>query len=367
MLLLMLISFSVAFLCSGLICKKFRFHSKYFSINAPQNFHSGIVPRLGGLGVLAGWSIAVTLSVVMPILGFFNALALLSSDYFLFLLLAIAAAIVGAIEDIFQRVPVLLRLFVSGALGVVAVSFWGLYVPSVGIPLLDQYWQTTPLLGMALAAFAIMGLPHAFNIIDGYNGLAGTVSMLVCFALAHVCLQVGDRELAMVILCFAAATAGFLIWNYPRGLVFAGDGGAYLWGIVIALVSIALVQRHPQVSPWFPMLLLIYPVWETFFSIYRKFSRGESPGMADALHLHQLVYRRLVKQVIEPEEGARLLARNNKTMPYLATLTLMSVLPAMLFWSNTRVLQLLVLLFVLTYVYGYTRIVRFKVPRWMRR
>ena len=73
-----------------------------------------------------------------------------------------------------------------------------------------------------------------------------------------------------MMICLAGATAGFLVWNYPRGLIFAGDGGAYLWGVVIAMASVLLVQRHALVSPWFPMLLLIYPVWETLFSIYRK-------------------------------------------------------------------------------------------------
>ena len=58
-----------------------------------------------------------------------------------------------------------------------------------------------------------------------------------------------------------------------------------------------LVQRNAEVSPWFPMLLLIYPVWETIFSIYRKAVRGVSPGVADALHFHQLIYRRIVRGV----------------------------------------------------------------------
>jgi UDP-N-acetylmuramyl pentapeptide phosphotransferase/UDP-N-acetylglucosamine-1-phosphate transferase len=65
-------------------------------------------------------------------------------------------------------------------------------------------------------------------------------------------------------------------------LIFARDGGAYLWGVVIAMASILLVQQLSQASPWFPMLLLSYPVLETAFSIYRKVVRGPSPRMADA-------------------------------------------------------------------------------------
>ena len=367
MLLLIVCSFLVSAISTLWVCGLFKNHTVAYSQNAPQRFHAGAVPRLGGVGMLAGWLLGLLMAIGMPALGFFNGIQLSWGDFALFAILGGAATVAGALEDLTQRVAVRWRLLLTGTLGVSAVSYWGLSVPPLGVPLLDAYWQATPLLGMGLAVFAIMGLPHAFNIIDGYNGLAGIVTVLVCVALAHVAMQQGDRELAVVVLCLAATTAGFLVWNYPRGLVFAGDGGAYLWGMVVALVSIALVQRHPQVSPWFPVLLLIYPVWETFFSMYRKWARGGSPGMADAMHLHQLVYRRLVKQVLEPEEAARLLARNNKTTPYLAAFSLMSVVPATLFWAHTWVLQLFALLFMVTYVYAYVAIVRFRVPNWLRR
>jgi UDP-N-acetylmuramyl pentapeptide phosphotransferase/UDP-N-acetylglucosamine-1-phosphate transferase len=175
----------------------------------------------------------------------------------------------------------------------------------------------SPWFGITLAVVAISGLPHAFNLIDGYNGLAGIVALVCCFALAYVALQVGDRQLAAMVLVLAGSTAGFLVWNYPRGLIFAGDGGAYLWGVVIAIASILLVMRHAEVSPWFPVLLLIYPVWETMFSIYRKTARGQSPGVADALHFHQLIYRRIVRGVFHDDEARRMLMRNNRTSPYL--------------------------------------------------
>ena len=170
-----------------------------------------------------------------------------------------------------------------------------------------------------------------------------------------------------LIVAALGATLGFLYWNYPRGLIFAGDCGAYLWGGVIAIACITLVQRHASVSPWFPMLLLIYPVWETLFSIYRKLVRGVSPGMADSLHFHQLEYKRLVRGVFHDNETRRLLTRNNRTSPYLWAFTMLTVVPAVLFWQNTMVLMLFCLLFVVSYVVAYVMIVRFKVPRWLRK
>ena len=221
-------------------------------------------------------------------------------------------------------------------------------------------------MGAVFALVAIGGLPHAFNLIDGYNGLAGTVALLTCLAIAHVALQVGDRQLAAALVSLVGATGGFLFWNYPRGKIFAGDSGAYVWGMVIAFACVELVRRHGQVSPWFPILVLVYPVSETLFSVYRKLARGQSPGAADALHFHQLIFRRIVRPVMLDNEQRQLLVRNNKTAPYLWILSASSLVPAMLFWRSTAALAICTLLFVLAYVGAYLMIVRFKVPAWLR-
>jgi UDP-GlcNAc:undecaprenyl-phosphate/decaprenyl-phosphate GlcNAc-1-phosphate transferase len=269
-------------------------------------------------------------------------------------------------EDLTQRLRARYRLLLTVATAAVACWLLNMSVPRLDLVALDRWWIANPWLGLGLAVFAVSGLPHAFNLIDGYNGLAGIVALVCCFALAYVALQVGDRQLAAAVLVLAGATAGFLVWNYPGGLIFAGDGGAYLWGVVIAMTSVMLV-RHPQVSPWFPVLLLIYPVWETFFSIYRKSVRGQSPGLADALHFHQLIYRRIVRGVFDDDEARRMLMRNNRTSPYLWGFALLTVMPAVLFWNNTLVLMAFCLLFVVSYTYAYYSIIRFKVPRWIRR
>ena len=62
------------------------------------------------------------------------------------------------------------------------------------------------------------------------SAVSQIANQIVCLSIAHVALQLGDRQLAAMLVCLAGATAGFLVWNYPRGLIFAGDGGAYLWG-----------------------------------------------------------------------------------------------------------------------------------------
>ena len=312
MIALIVISFLVSAFAVQVFMRRARRHARRYAADMPQRFHKGHVPRLGGAGIMIGMGVAWLV-------------AGLGSDPFNvswpvrtsgILLLCIAPAVLsGILEDVTQRVSVRYRLLLTIGAALLVCWAMGLGVSRTGLGTVDGWLQAWPYAAVLFAALAIGGLPHAFNIIDGYNGLAGTVAVLVCLAISHVALQVGDRQLAAMMVCLVGATLGFLIWNYPRGKIFAGDGGAYVWGMVIAIACVTLVQRHRVVSPWFPMLLLIYPVWETLFSIYRKLARGQSPGTADALHFHQLIFRRIVRVAYADDEARQRLAPNNRTSP----------------------------------------------------
>lgn len=363
MIALIVISFLISALGVQIFMRRARRHARRYGADMPQRFHKGHVPRLGGAGIFLGMGVAWMVAGISS--DPFNVSWPLKTSGLTLLCLA-PAALGGIVEDVTQRVSVRYRLGLTIGSALLVCWVLQLGVARTGFPVIDGWLQAMPFAAMVFAALAIGGLPHAFNIIDGYNGLAGTVAVLVCLAISHVALQVGDRQLAAMVICLVGATLGFLIWNYPRGKIFAGDGGAYVWGMVIAVAAVTLVQRHRVVSPWFPMLLLIYPVWETVFSIYRKVARGQSPGMADALHFHQLIFRRIVRVAFADDEARQLLARNNRTSPYLWIFAALTVVPAVLFWNNTLVLMAFCALFVATYVAAYLMIVRFKVPRWLR-
>jgi UDP-N-acetylmuramyl pentapeptide phosphotransferase/UDP-N-acetylglucosamine-1-phosphate transferase len=367
MLILLILCAAVSCVACAVLLRIGRASGRRYGMSVPQRFHTGHVPRLGGVAMMLAatvgwcWIVGAERFLAIP-----NQIRLPFSMALAWWTVAIIAVAGGVAEDLTHRLTASWRLLFTVLAGAVATWLLGLSIPSLGIQSLQPLWAATPWFGIALAVFAVAGLPHAFNLIDGYNGLAGTVATICCFALAYVSLLAGDRQIAGVMMVLAGATAGFLVWNYPRGLIFAGDGGAYLWGVVIAVASIQLVQRYAQVSPWFPILLLIYPVWETLFSIWRKLMRGQSPGVADALHFHQLIYRRIVRGVFDDDEARRMLMRNNRTSPYLWGFTVLTVIPAVLFWRNTPVLIFFTALFVVSYVWAYVSIVRFKVPKWLR-
>jgi UDP-N-acetylmuramyl pentapeptide phosphotransferase/UDP-N-acetylglucosamine-1-phosphate transferase len=107
--------------------------------------------------------------------------------------------------------------------------------------------------------------------------------------------QAGDTLVMQLCLAGVAACAGFMLFNFPAGRIFLGDGGAYLAGFWLAECAVLLLVRNPSASGWAALLACFYPVWETVFSMYRRrVMRGTHVGRPDRIHLHQLVFRRLI-------------------------------------------------------------------------
>ncbi|TIC78976.1 MraY family glycosyltransferase [Crenobacter intestini] len=321
-----------------------------------QKFHATPTPRIGGVpmlgGLLAGGAVLMWVAPAERAL------------FWGVLLAAAPVFVAGLVEDLTKKVSPLVRLLAAFASAAIALFSVDGVLPGFGVPGLDQLLAMLPLLAMVLTVFAVGGVCHSVNIIDGYNGLMGGVALLAFSAIAYVSLAVQDLPLLALSLSAAAAVLGFLVWNFPRGMIFAGDAGAYLVGFLLAELAVLLVARHPGVvSPWFPLLLLIYPVFETVFSIWRRKKRKAAAGLPDSMHFHQMVYKRLVRWMVGSKEAHQLTRRNSLTAPYLWGVSLFSIMPALLFWKVEWALQLCALLFVAGYVWAYRRLVTFRAPR----
>lgn len=326
-------------------------------LSGPQKFHARPVPRIGGLAIYVGFALA---AAIWSYNGEPEA-----DETLLLLACSVPAFVGGLLEDLTKRVSPLQRMLaivLAASLG----SLWlGAAIHHTAIPGLD--WIAGFGFGsVMLAVFVVAGVANSINIIDGFNGLASMCTMIMLTGLAAVALMVGDVWIVGCALLTISATMGFFVWNYPRGLVFLGDGGAYFLGFMLAELSILLIGRHQEVSPLFPLVLCAYPVVETVFSMYRRrVLRGRPMGQPDGVHLHSLIYRRLLHWPHRSRDVRVLTRRNSLTSPYLWILCVLSTLPAIAFWDDTGMLALLLVLYVASYLGMYWRIVRFRTPRWL--
>ena len=326
-------------------------------VSGPQKFHARPVPRIGGVGIFGGLLAALAVLALVQ-----DDAARIGTQVLICGFLAFAA---GLAEDLTKRVSPGQRLLATAASALLAAWLLGAAITRTDIPGLD--WMVTLGPGsLLLTVFAVAGIANSVNIIDGFNGLASMCVAIMIAALAYVAFQVGDALVGALALAGIGAVLGFFVWNFPAGLIFLGDGGAYFVGFYIAEIAILLLHRNPLVSPMFPLLLCIYPVFETVFSIYRRrVLRAQPSSMPDGIHLHSLIYRRVMRWAVGNRSAKALTRRNSMTSPYLWLLCMFAAIPAVLFWDNTPVLMAMIVLFGFTYVALYWRIVRFRSPRWM--
>ncbi len=364
MILILIVSFACSLLVTlGVIASAHR-HAHWSAdhdLSGPQKMHVQAVPRVGGVGIFAGVIAGAIGAVILhpdyrqPILGF--------------VVCMLPAFLSGLWEDFTKAISPrrrMVALALSGLLGVLLLN--GVILRTGWLPL-DRLLLVNGLawLGTVSAIFAVTGVSNSVNIIDGMNGLASMCVVLMAGALAYISWQVQDVLVGSFALATLGATLGFFVWNYPRGLVFLGDGGAYVLGFIVAELGILLSARHAEVSMLAPLLIVVYPFFETLFSMYRRrFLQRRSMTQPDGIHLHTLIYRRLRRGAVDSREIVDLRRANSGTSPYLWLLALVGIAPAAIWWDNSPALAVALLAFVLIYLFFYWRIVRFRSPRWMR-
>lgn len=178
----------------------------------------------------------------------------------------------------------LLGVIASSLFTVGALHVW---LSSVDVPFLDLLMAG--IVGILLTIAFITVTVNGFNLIDGLNGLCAGTALAGLLALNFISAAVGYDFMTHLTISLGAAVVGFLIFNFPRGLIFLGDTGAYALGYLIALFGISICYRFPVVSPWAIFLILAYPLSEVIITFFRRLFAGVSPLLPDNMHLHHLV------------------------------------------------------------------------------
>ena len=156
--------------------------------------------------------------------------------------------------------------------------------------------QTLPVEWAApMTIIAVVGLINAYNMIDGIDGLAGSLSVVALLWFAAAAGMIGHHEALLLALLVAFCVIGFLLFNLRhhwrhRAAVFLGDAGSMMLGAVLAFLAIGLSQRaSPQLPPIVAVWICAVPIIDTGSLTVRRLAAGRSPFSSDRMHLHHLM------------------------------------------------------------------------------
>src|SRR5689334_20023809 len=242
----------------------------FVAVPKTDRWHKKPTAMLGGIAI---WLSVIAVSITYSLHITYGKQILFAST-FLF--------VVGLIDDLIHIKPY--QKLIGQILGAAYVVYYGLSLP----------WTGSKIVNMALAIFWLIGITNAINLLDNMDGLAAGIATIAGGFLALSFLNTGQTTEALILLIFAGALVGFLIYNSNPASIFMGDCGSMFVGFFLA--SSALINlsggRSRSLVPVLavPILILFIPIFDTtFVTVLRKLSgRAASQGGRDHTS-HRLV------------------------------------------------------------------------------
>lgn len=242
--------------------------------------HDGAIPLIGGLAIFA--SIAAGL-LTYELLNPFNTA---------FLIACSLLVVIGVIDD-YKDIHVLPRFLVQ-----IIASLVMIYLGHVEINSLGNLFGTGEIrlgeFAKPFTVFAVVGGINAFNMLDGVDGLAGTLALFIFLILATLCNDTVFSNIASLSLMFVAALAGFLMFNARvfgrKASVFLGDTGSTLLGFGICWFLIATSQGpYRVIEPATALWIIAVPLMDTVCIMFRRLLQKRSPFSPDREHFHHIL------------------------------------------------------------------------------
>ena len=259
------------------IIKNIAFHVGALDIPNKRKVHKEPMPRLGGLGIYAGFLLGYMI--------FGEHTAIMNS----ILIGSFILIITGIIDDIKpmkashkligQLIAALIVVFYGGLL-LRDISFFGMYI-NFGV------------LSYPITLIFILGCINCMNLIDGLDGLAGGISSIFFLTIGIIAYFQGRIGLSVVItFIMFGSTLGFLVHNFHPAKIFMGDSGSMFLGFMISVITLLGFKTIISTSIIIPLCILIVPILDTLCAIVRRKLKGESIGTPDKSHFHHQLLRR---------------------------------------------------------------------------
>lgn len=291
----MSIAFLLAFITAYVITPyTIRLSKKIGALDVPsekRKIHTGAIPRLGGLAVIAGFTVStIYLLIVMNLE---NTLTLGGYDNYGYKLLgfflgAIVLSVFCFIDD-WKGIPAYVKLL-GQTLSAVIVVLFGLRMDSIVVSHLHTIIDSQIILKI-LTVIWIVGITNAINLIDGLDGLSSGVGIISCFSLLMI-FTLNNSPLISILLitALAGALTGFLPFNFNPAKTFIGDTGSNFLGYSLSIIAIlGTAKTYTAIVLIAPILVLALPIFDTSFAIIRRIVKQKSLKAvfkADRGHLH---------------------------------------------------------------------------------
>lgn len=227
-----------------------------------RSLHSTPVPRVGGLGIMAG---------ALPVAAW-----IASGPIAVLIACAIALMLVSLADDV-RSLPIQVRLPAHAAAAAVAIlAIASPHANQAGLGWIEAF----------LALLAIAWMTNLFNFMDGSDGLAGGMAAIGFAAFAIAAASAGVAPLAITSAAIASASVGFLWHNFPPARVFMGDAGSIPLGFLAAALGLhgAMLGAWPG---WFPVLVFSPFIVDASATLLRRVARGERIWIAHRSHFYQ--------------------------------------------------------------------------------
>jgi len=237
-----------------------------------RSMHTRHHPRGAGIGIF------LAVAIVDPFFDF----ALLS-DHYLICLATLLVFIVGVLDDHQDTSPN--TKFIVLAIAAFMVYFDGIEVSTLGTLFgleINLGWFALP-----FTVFAIVGFTNALNLVDGLDGLAGSLSIVILSALFSIGYNSGDYFMMLLSGSFIAGLLAFMVYNWNPASIFMGDSGSLVLGFIIGLL---VIKAATHIHPVTVLFIIAVPLMDTIIVMVRRKRQGKSMFEADKTHLHHVLF-----------------------------------------------------------------------------
>ncbi len=253
------------------LIRKNAFKLGLIDIPNSRSTHEKHTPRGAGIGIY------LAIAAIMPLFYFDFILGCLWSCLGIFLVF-----IVGVLDDHGDTAPK--TKFIVIIIATILLSFDHLIIDDLGIffgiPI------TLGWLALPFTIFAVVGFTNALNLIDGLDGLASTISIVILGSFFAVGYQNNDVFMMILSSAYISGLIAFLFYNWHPASIFMGDSGSLTLGFVISMLAIKSLAYLPTVSILF---IAAIPIMDTLVVMIRRKRSGRSAFSADRCHLHHVL------------------------------------------------------------------------------